>query len=155
MRLVGGVTPNEGRVEICIDNQWGTVCDDLWDANSAAVVCRQLNFTSQGEPSQCTLCSANFSPFYFSFICSANFPSPPHPTGGVPVSRAFFGRGFGPISLDEVQCTGSESSLLNCSQDRSHDCSHNEDAGVICIGVCVYVCVCVCVCVCVMCDVCV
>ena len=44
VRLVNGQVKNEGRVEICINGNWGTVCDNGWGTNEAAVVCRQLGF---------------------------------------------------------------------------------------------------------------
>ena len=49
LRLVGGRSPNEGRLEICLNEQWGTVCHDYWSAADASVACRQLEFLSAGR----------------------------------------------------------------------------------------------------------
>ena len=45
IRLVGGANSLEGRVEICQNNTYITICDDFWDELDARVVCRQLGYT--------------------------------------------------------------------------------------------------------------
>ena len=44
IRLVGGGTEREGRVEVCLDQRWGTVNGDGWSAPDSQVVCRQLGY---------------------------------------------------------------------------------------------------------------
>ncbi|XP_038074969.1 scavenger receptor cysteine-rich domain superfamily protein-like [Patiria miniata] len=99
LRLVGSRS-TEGRLEIRLNGEWGTVCDDFWGLQDAKVACRQLGFPGATEAT---------------------------PGGS-------YGSGSGPIQLDNVICSGSEPSLLSCLHDGIgvSDCSHGEDAGVIC-----------------------
>ena len=129
VRLVGGVestNPTFGRVEICYGGIWGTVCDDLWDNVDASVVCTQVGFSSEGKLVSIILRLLQLlSKWTFNFI-----------SGAFALFSATFGRGDGPIFLDSVVCTGDESSLAECQHQgvASHDCSHSEDAGVVCPG---------------------
>ena len=102
VRLVGGSSPNEGRVEVYYNGTWGTVCDDSWSRTDASVVCRMLGYSG-----------------------AVSAPGSAH-----------FGEGTGRIWLDEVGCSGSENSLFDCNHPTwgDHDCSHSEDAGVVCGG---------------------
>ncbi len=42
IKLSGGEDSLDGRVEVCVGAEWGTVCSELWSVEDAAVVCRQL-----------------------------------------------------------------------------------------------------------------
>ena len=51
IRLRGG-TEKEGRVEMCLNNTWGTLCSSSWSDTEAAVACQQL-----GHASNCKTCN--------------------------------------------------------------------------------------------------
>ena len=110
LRLAGGDSSTEGRVEVLHAGVWGTVCDDGWGANEAQTVCRQLGY------------SGGIS------------------VGGRDQGDKFFGEGSGPIWLDDVECPagatgrGGVAYISSCAHNAwgINNCEHNEDAGVIC-----------------------
>lgn len=99
VRLVGGGC-NYGRVEICENGQWGTVCDDYWDINDANVACRELGFSGA------TLAQGS----------------------------ATYGQGIGAILRHQINCKGTEASMVNCpfKQHSQGYCHHSEDSSVVC-----------------------
>ena len=48
VRLVGGTKEYEGRLEVCINEVWGTVCSRSWDSTDTKVACRQLGHYDRG-----------------------------------------------------------------------------------------------------------
>ena len=44
VRLVGGTTPHEGRVELRLYNHWGTICDDGFYDDAATVLCHMMGY---------------------------------------------------------------------------------------------------------------
>ena len=49
VRLLGDINDSEGRVEICINKMWESVCDYSWDTADANVVCKQLGYQPSGR----------------------------------------------------------------------------------------------------------
>ena len=133
VRLVGGTTTKQGRVEVCVGQTWGTVCDDAFGTNDARVVCRQLGynvdqtgtckFKEQLQTRLCIIISCMHA-MHFNFSIDRYKYS------------AFYGQGSGSIWLDNLGCTGNEQRLLDCAAlpIGEHNCGHSEDVGVVCSG---------------------
>ena len=98
-RLVGGVSPLEGRLEVYHNDTWGTVCGEHFNDAAAKVVCNTF-------------------------------------TGGLVGHYLdnLYGAGNGPIWLDNVQCSGTESDISDCQHNDwgSHNCTHSQDVSVSC-----------------------
>ncbi|XP_071945661.1 scavenger receptor cysteine-rich domain-containing protein DMBT1-like [Antedon mediterranea] len=103
IRLVGGSSESEGRVEIFINNAWGTVCDDYWDLFDASVACRQMGFTAGAleAPMRARFGQGEVEIFLDDVACT-NAPS-------------------------ETALVGCSNSGVG-----THNCAHSEDAGVVC-----------------------
>ena len=52
-RLVGGMTKREGRVEMCYNGVWGTVCANGWNDIAANIVCSQLGYNTNSSEFSC------------------------------------------------------------------------------------------------------
>ena len=48
VRLIGGYSSTQGRVEVCVHGTWGSVCDDGWGIQDSNVVCKQLGYQAFG-----------------------------------------------------------------------------------------------------------
>ena len=60
IRLVGGANITLGRVEVCMNNAWGAVCNNLFGTREAKVICGQLGFDSSSN-SRCSFAMSCYS----------------------------------------------------------------------------------------------
>ena len=114
MRLADGPSPYAGRVEV------------------------YTSTGSQGNSVWGSICDNNWDIQDARVVC--------HQLGyayavAAPTS-AHYGEGTGPIWFDNVRCLGNESDIFLCEHDwfSNHNCNHNEDASVECLGVPIYLC---------------
>ena len=64
VRLAGGSNGTSGRVEVWHAGQWGSVCDDSWDDNDAAVACRQAGAGNMGNARCCAAFGQSSGPIW-------------------------------------------------------------------------------------------
>ena len=70
VRLSSGPNSRSGRVEMYINGQWGTVCDDLWSTSASTVVCRQLGFGNAGTFNRYGAGPSNYPIYLDNVTCS-------------------------------------------------------------------------------------
>ena len=109
MRLVGGSTVSEGRLEICHNGQWGTICNQGWTDSRAAQVCSRLGLPTYSE----------LLGYYYSSLHTSITDATLHQFNG------------GAGSVYTYNCTTMDSDISNCIQESS--CAHSIDVGVKCL----------------------
>ena len=119
----------EGRVEVCQNSFFGTVCDDRWDRFDALVVCTQLRANSNG-----TVKKKHVLTFIILVLSLLHLDVLPLRRLSMVYGEATNNTN---IVLSNLGCSGSEQNLLSCptiAGDRIGICDHSEDAGVVCGG---------------------
>ena len=67
VRLLDGRRESEGHVEVCLNGEWGTLCDDHWDNRNAGVICAMLGYHRESEYTAQHVSSLTV--FFYSMSC--------------------------------------------------------------------------------------
>ncbi|CAG9858649.1 unnamed protein product [Phyllotreta striolata] len=104
IRLLGGNSETEGRLQLKVDGQWGTVCNYGWTMENAALVCQQLGYVLNPD--------------------DWNLERNEIPSAGA-TER---------VILSNVQCDPFDLDILKCRAERDFEnsCDHDNDVGVRC-----------------------
>ena len=130
---MGGATPYAGRLEICHNGQWATVCNNHFTSVSASVICKQLlgeNASKLINLALSLICTGqSVMLIFFSIVGAVESLYTQH-----------FGQGSSSSILDDLVCTGTESSISQCTYTVVRDfsaagCYHSHDVQMICYGI--------------------
>ena len=114
--MVNGTFTTEGRVEVCSNGIWGTICANGFTAIDAYVICKELGYGLLGKDFECKM---------FVFIYD------PEPTV---YNNSYYGDGDGSIVISELDCKGYEPTVLDCAKKDygSFTCSRSSIIGIVC-----------------------
>ena len=115
IRLVGSTDPLVGRVELCVNKTWGTICDDYWDNDDAKVVCRQVGFPGEG-------------------LQVSKLQS--HCLTGAQARIGSYTEKLKSFHIIDLNCNGTEDNVFDCPHNlvQQYSCAYYEDAYVRCSG---------------------
>ena len=139
LRLVGGATDGEGRLEICFGKRWGTIDGDGWTHTDTQVACRQLGHSIEGSYVSILKCSYFNYTLYEISSCLISYVYRYLNTAVSETRRRrnkYQVNTFLPTFITRVGCYGSEEKLINCSyhkfetttsMDVSINCGSDDD----------------------------
>ena len=122
-----GALQQEGRVEVCLNGVWGSVCDSDWDQSDGLVACSQFGFDLAGIYVYIyTIIIILFIVMMLQTIIIFTEP--------LVYSGSQFGDGYGPIVYSNLKCNGFERDLGSCDGNKYplSTCSRSNVAGVLC-----------------------
>ena len=122
LRLSGAALTNQGRLEVCVNKAWGSVCDSqgVFTTDEAKVACRKLGILQvEGEYTR-LMWNAKY---YVLFL---------HLDEVSVLNASAFGNPSGLLLMDRIHCDGSETNLLSCDYSLVPTCSHVHDIAIIC-----------------------